>query len=590
MIRRTIHGLSIALFCSAFGLSLSAAPRLVLSTASVGPVFVTAGSAGPAQTVEAYNAGSDSLNLTFVPSASWLSATVGAQRPCTTRSGNCLPINIALSTASLGIGTYTESLTVTDPNAVDSPQLILVSVTVSGVPASLNIYVTPSGGTGSNASIPIYPKSAITGKVTTASGVNWLALTTGSPIVSSGIPGVPYVIQAASQLGQAAGVYTGSIVVSGSSLAADNKTIAVTMNVTNSPIIPLTYSTVRQSGFTGGGKAVAAVTFANIGGGALNITGAAASSSSGNFLSASVASADTILVTADPGSLAPGFYSGSVTLTSNAANNAQVSVPVAFTVRAAGAPLINISGIINIADYALDNVSPGDILAVFGDQLASPGTLSANSGLPPLATQLGGVQVLVNNVPAPLYFSSPGQVNFQLPYEAPAGQPATVQVVANGVPGNVRSVNVAASAPKLMVWGGNIISGGYGIIVNQDYSLTLPSTTAVSGYVTRPAKPGETLTIYCVGLGQTTPGATTGAGASSSPLQSVPKVTVTFGGGFQGRPVNATPLYAGLTPTQVGLYQVNVTIPADVPLGSAVPVTVNVNGTLSNFVYLAISK
>jgi uncharacterized protein (TIGR03437 family) len=33
-----------------------------------------------------------------------------------------------------------------------------------------------------------------------------------------------------------------------------------------------------------------------------------------------------------------------------------------------------------------------------------------------------------------------------------------------------------------------------------------------------------------------------------------------------------TPLYAGLTPNFVGLYQINVTIPEDAPRGPAVPV------------------
>jgi len=47
--------------------------------------------------------------------------------------------------------------------------------------------------------------------------------------------------------------------------------------------------------------------------------------------------------------------------------------------------------------------------------------------------------------------------------------------------------------------------------------------------------------------------------------------------------------FAGLTPTDVGLYQINVTLPANVPLGSAIPVYVVVNGVQSQTVTLAIS-
>jgi hypothetical protein len=67
---------------------LSVAPQLVLSTNYVGAVIAAT---NPTQVVEAYNVGASALNLTFTASASWLSASVGALRACTTRSGNLLP-------------------------------------------------------------------------------------------------------------------------------------------------------------------------------------------------------------------------------------------------------------------------------------------------------------------------------------------------------------------------------------------------------------------------------------------------------------------------------------------------------------------
>ena len=65
--------------------------------------------------------------------------------------------------------------------------------------------------------------------------------------------------------------------------------------------------------------------------------------------------------------------------------------------------------------------------------------------------------------------------------------------------------------------------------------------------------------------------------------------TATFGGGFTGRATTGNVLFSGLTPTAVGLYQVNVTVPSDSPLGALVPVTLLVNGVQSNPVYLAVS-
>jgi uncharacterized protein (TIGR03437 family) len=570
--------------------TLSAAPRLVLSTAVVGPISAGLGTAGATQTIEAYNAGDGNLSLTPSASASWLSASIGASQACTTRSGNCLPVNIALNTSSLALGTYTESVTLADPNAVDSPQQIFVTVNVVGVPASLSFYVTPASfSAGSQAAAPLYPKSQVTGTVTTQSGGNWLTLT-NTTIFGTIVAAAPFYIQAAALTSQTAGTYTGSVAIAGSSNSADNKTIAVTMTVTTSPIVQLGYSKVLLTGDAGGSKTAATMQFANLGLGNLAITGASATSSGGNFLSASVVAPDTVQITADPSGLNPGVYTGAITITSNAANNSQVSVPVELTVNAVGLPQISAGGIVNATTFVAESFAPGGILAVFGDQLAPVGTLAVNKGLPPLATTLGGVQVLVNGVPAPLYFSSPGQLNFQVPYEVPPNSVATVQVVSNGNAGNIRSVTVASTAPRMMVWGANVIAGGYGIIVNQDYSLTLPSTTAVAGLATHPAKIGDTITIYSLGFGQTTPAAVTGAAASSTNLETVASASVTFGGLFSGTATTVPAAFAGLTPTAVGLYQVNVQIPQDAPTGPAVPLTLTVNGVIGNFVYMAISQ
>jgi uncharacterized protein (TIGR03437 family) len=183
-------------------------------------------------------------------------------------------------------------------------------------------------------------------------------------------------------------------------------------------------------------------------------------------------------------------------------------------------------------------------------------------------------------------------VNFQLPYETPVGQLATVQVVWNGTPGNMRSLNVnQTSAPALLVWPASVIAGGYGIVVNQDNSLVLP--TAIPGYAAHPAKVGDTITIYCTGLGETTPAAVTGAAASSTPLETVTNPEVDFGssppvaGPTPGDFTSTTAVFAGLTPTAVGLYQVNVTIPPGTATGSAVPVYLNL---ANDAVFIAISQ
>jgi adhesin/invasin len=577
--------LSLAALLSATSL-LEAAPRLVLSTSAIGTIQVKAGSNGPSQVVQAYNAGSGTLNLSATSSASWLAATVGSLASCSVNPGGCYPINISLNTASLALGTYTEYLTVADPNAVDSPQQIAVTIAVGGVPNSLSFYVTPVGGPTTSAEIGIYPAgTGAKGAVSTQSGGNWLVFTPNNGGI---VVGAPFTINVAAQINQGPGVYTGSVTISGSSVSSDNKTIPVTLTVTTSPIVEINgYSTLLVSG-PAGAKTGGSVSFTNAGEGTLNITSATATSTSGNFLSVASASGNTVNVTADATSLTPGIYYGAVTIASNAANNAQVSVPVEFTVTAA-TPLISSGAVVNVGNYFQEAVAPGDIAAVFGSQFAPAGSAFSNSGTP-LPTSLGGVQVLVNNVPAPLYYVSPGQINFQMPYEAPVGQVSTVQVVNNGVAGNIRSINVLTGSPRIILLPSNIIAGGYGAIINTDGSITLPASDPVPGRVVHAAKAGDTVVIYCVGFGQTSPAATDGAAANFAPaLQLNPTATVTFGGGFYGSPTTVTAAYTGLTPGSVGLYQVNATLPPDVPLGNMIPVTININGAISNYAFMAVS-
>jgi len=579
-------GISSVVFFLTFATALSAAPRLTLSNATVGPINIATGTNGPNQTVQAYNLGTGTLSLTATTSAPWLTATVGSQTSCNQASGGCYPVTIGLNTGSLAGGTYTEYVTLTDPNAVDSPQSIAVTVNTAPVPSSITAYVTPAGGSQSAMVFNIYTTgTGVKGTVSVQSGGNWLQFLSGS---SGIIPSPsPWLIQVAAPNGLVAGTYQGSVVISGSSAPADNKTINVTMVVTTAPIISsAANATIPLTGNVGGGIQYANVNLTNLSSGStLSVTSATSSSKS---VTATV-SGNSLLIAADPTGLAPGLYGGTVTLASNAANDAQIAIPVEFTVAPAGQPMILQGGVVNAANGAAEPVSQGDIASIYGTQFAPAGTNAVNATTP-LATILGGTQVMVNGVAAPLYFVGPGQINFQIPYGLTAGSLATIQVVSNGAAGNLRSVSINAVSPRMLAFV-SFIAGGYGVIVNaSDGSLTLPSGTNVPGFTTHPAKPGDTITIYAIGFGQTTPAVVEGQPApSTAPLASIANITSTFGGGFNGRATNGKVTFAGLTPTLVGLYQANVQIPEDAPLGRAVPVTLLVNNVQTNVVYLAIT-
>ncbi|MFN8942248.1 MAG: hypothetical protein ACK5ZJ_21190 [Acidobacteriota bacterium] len=149
-------GVNRAILSLFFLLSLAssalAQPRLRLTETALGPISVAVGANGAAQTVEASNIGSGSLALSFSSNTTWLAASAGAQRPCQValQQSVCIPVVISLSTAALARGSYTGAITVRDPNAIDAPQTITVTVQVGGgVPDTIFLYTQPNGGSDS---------------------------------------------------------------------------------------------------------------------------------------------------------------------------------------------------------------------------------------------------------------------------------------------------------------------------------------------------------------------------------------------------------------------------------------------------------
>ena len=94
---------------------------------------------------------------------------------------------------------------------------------------------------------------------------------------------------------------------------------------------------------------------------------------------------------------------------------------------------------------------------------------------------------------------------------------------------------------------------------------------------------GETVVIYCTGLGSVTPPVGTGAAAPLSPLSFVDnKVTAQIG----GQP--ALVIFAGLSPGFSGLYQVNLIVPRDIQTGNSVTVMLSAAGQNSPEVTMAV--
>ena len=490
-----------------------------------------------------------------------------------------------MNTSALPAGTATGIVTVSDPNAVDAPQTITVTVQIGGaVPGSLDVYVAP----GATRDLGFSTNSPLGTTVSTNDGGPWLSLALDG--AGSFRFSYPYRVHFAPTAGMGQGTYPATITTAGSSFAADNKTIQVTMRVTTQPIAQPSTDRLRVRLAQGAPVYTTAITLTNLGQGTLQMQDANTSGAAWiTALKYSIGGLipDGAVVTIDPKGLSPGTYSDAVAISSNAVaytgaqgDTTSLRVAVDLEIISAGPPVIDFQGVQDNATFVPgDAVAPGDIVAVKGQQLSK---LAAAFGpAPPLSTQVADTQVLLNGVPIPLFYTSYGQINCQIPTDAPSGT-STLQVKrTDGQASNLVSVDIASRAPRLLVG-----LGLYGVITNLDGSRPMPDGSW-PGVATHPAKAGDTLTLWAIGLGSTSPFVATGQAAPlSEPLARLTTTpAVNFGGGIGGTVVN--PFFAGLAPTFAGLYQVNVTIPPDVPRG-LVYVTLAFGDSTSNPVLIAI--
>jgi uncharacterized protein (TIGR03437 family) len=179
--------------------------------------------------------------------------------------------------------------------------------------------------------------------------------------------------------------------------------------------------------------------------------------------------------------------------------------------------------------------------------------------------------VLIAGSQAGLTFASEGQINAQLPYETAVNTTQQALVLRGNNFSAPMPFTVAAAAPGIFLQ-----SGAQGHIYVANASGQTLANSA------NPAKAGDTLVIYCTGLGRTDPPVPSGQATPFALFSSVEKVTASIGG------VAADVLFSGLTPGFVGLYQVNATVKAGTPTGNAVALILTAAGQSSKPAMMAV--
>jgi len=572
----------------------SAAPSFQSSVTALSFNAVEGGSGIPPGSFTVLNAGSGVLswNLTYsaLDGGNWLQVTPNQGSSDAAALGNSALVTVSVNAAGLTAGVYQGLLTIAAAGAVNSPQLVTVSLRVMGAGIKPAPSLQPSGlvfmahgGAPLQQSVSVFSPSGtlnFSAGASVQSGANWLSVTPASGrIDGSGTLGIQVNPQ-----GLAPGTYYGTVslsfdngslldvgvvmlVTSGSginasregaaSLCQPSSILVQASSIANNLNVPVGYP-----------QSLIAQAFDNCGNSLLGAT-----------LVATFNSGDPPLTLINLGN---GNYSASWTPQRIPTNgqvllNLLASAPgfttakVAFNLAEGGqaVPLISRQGIVNAASYrSLAPLAPGGIVSVFGQIL---GSSAINAPSTPLPSTLANVRLQMGSLDLPLYYASPGQVNAQIPFETGANTTVSIVAFANGYLTPPEVVTITAGLPGIFTTNG----GGTG-----QAAATNPSGVFVDA--SSPATAGDVIIAYCTGLGSTTPTVPTGTATPSGLYNVVNTVTASIGG------VNAPVQFAGLTPSFVGLYQVNILVPVGVTSGNAVALVLHQAGQDSNQATIAI--
>lgn len=576
-------------------------PSLVLSP-SGNQMTVPAGGvvANPDTTFLVNITGAASANTSVAWTASLLPGTTWLNLSTTSGSStSALPGTISYSlnqsaVSALAAGVYYGTIRVTSAGAVNSPQdfQVVLDVEAANAPQAPNptpaglIFVTTANGTAPPAQTDtVYASTAASvpyqASATTSDGANWLSVSPATGTTSAQQPAQTSI--SVNPTGLAAGIYHGTVSYSlaAAAVPAVNVTLIVkglpsgarpgqpiplVTSCTPTKIVPTQTALVNDFAAPASWPTPLQVQLNDDCGNAV-VNGQVVSTFSNG-------DPPLILVPQDATS---GLYSATwtphgssaqvtVLASASATGLAPATELISGQVVPNQVPTINPGGTVHaFTPQTGQPLAPGTWMAIYGSDLADETLINNAAVFPPT---LAGTQVIIGGEQAPLYFVSTGQINALIPYDLSAGQTYQVIVSNNGALSPPASFTASAITPGVAAY-----ASGY---AEAEDAITGNLITATS-----PAKPGEYIAIYLLGMGPTSTPVASGQPSPPNELTTT-QPTVTLNG------ENITPiLYSGLTPTAVGLYQIDFQVPADAPNG-ALPLVVTEGGIVAPSVILPV--
>jgi uncharacterized protein (TIGR03437 family) len=540
------------------------------------------------------NLGQGSVNWSadIVTGGDWLSlgATTGSSTP-----GVPSRLPLSANPGSRGSGGYYAVVRITDPGALNSPQYFMVMLNVADegspalpdpAPSGLFFVGATAGAAPAAQQIRVFTSSntpvSFQASANTSDGGDWLSVDPVSGTTST--QGVAQVNVTVRPLNLRPGTYSGDVTFAFSSTAIRTANITLVVQPASAGA-----SAAKEKAAAGCTPAKLSLTqtglvndFAAPAGWPTPLIVRLADDCGDPVLSGQVVAtfsngdpAMQMRLTVPENGLysatwSPGSSTGSVTVTAraNAPNLQSTVADISGAVTPQKVPVLFPNRVVaNLNSRNGAPLSSGMVAQLFGSALAPS---IAEPNVIPLPKAFNGTRVVIGGFEAPLYYLSDGQLNVQVPTELEPNKEYSIFVEANGGYTLPDTILLAQTQP--------------GVVAFSDGRLVAQHSDAVASLVTAtsPARPGETITIYLVGMGETDPPVATSAPSPSvEPLARVKsQPTVTIGG------KSPTILYAGLTPFLVGLYQITMTLPADV--SGDLPVIITQDGVEANATVLTV--
>ncbi len=219
-------------------------------------------------------------------------------------------------------------------------------------------------------------------------------------------------------------------------------------------------------------------------------------------------------------------------------------------------PAVPSGGFVNGASFQ-SGLVPGSLASIFGTGLTKNLDGIEKALTAPFPTTLGGVRVYIAGHAAPMVsianVNGVEQLNFQVPFEvpAPSGEVA-VMIDNNGATATFNNVQTLAAQPGLFEY--FLDPNSFAAVLHTDFSVVTTS---------KPAAPGDVVSVFLTGLGPTEPPVGTNMPGPVPPAATVSDPTVTVAG------VEAEMLGSYYAPTLYTVYQINFRIPIILPGGNA---------------------